>query len=66
MIAPPSLPTFVPQGTPPPSATGTIGGAATGGGDAGGIGFRATGGGILPGFALAVRINSLHNGLLEL
>ena len=59
--APPPLPTFVPQGMPPPTASGTVGGTSTGGGGgpvetAGMDGFRATGGGILPGFALAVRL----------
>ena len=62
--APPPLPTFVPQGTPPPTAGGTIGGGGTGGGGAGGAtgggNVGATGGGILPGFALAVRIGAKH------
>ena len=55
------MPTFVPQGMPPPTASGTVGGTSTGGGGGGAVetagmaGFRATGGGILPGFALAVR-----------
>ena len=60
--APPPLPTFVPQGTPPPTAGGTIGGGSTGvggaGGTAGGSGTAASGGGILPGVALAVRIDA--------
>ena len=54
------MPTFVPQGMPPPTTSGTVGETSTGGGGAvetaGMAGFRATGGGILPGFALAVRL----------
>ena len=59
---PPPLPTFVPQGTPPPTAGGSIGGGgggtggSAGGGGTGGSGAGATGGGILPGVALAVSV----------
>ena len=55
--APPPLPTFVPQGTPPPTAGSAPGAGGTGGGGTGGAtgGTAASaGGGILPGVALAV------------
>ena len=44
LTVPSNLPTFVPLGTPVPSS---------------GVGGLINGGGILPGFALAVRYNSL-------